>query len=130
MKKGLIVLLVVSVLVSCGKEETIKFCEGMDQEGQGVNCGTKFETGDLTAVIKVKEPFGVTKLTVRVLDTRRDNAVIETVTVNVKEEDLTASANLRLYNSGVFNVEVLKDKNVISQGKVEMVSLWKGQSSR
>jgi len=52
------------MLSGCSKKEGLLFCEGVTPEGEGVNCGKVFTTGDLTAVIKTKEPFGNDSLTV------------------------------------------------------------------
>ena len=57
MKKIIYMFLITSLITGCSKRDGVKFCEGVDTEGKGVNCGKVFTTGDLTAVINNKTPF-------------------------------------------------------------------------
>lgn len=43
----------------CAKRKDIEFCEGVSPKGDGVHCGSVFHDGDLAALVRAGEPFGV-----------------------------------------------------------------------
>jgi len=108
------------MLTGCSKKEGLHFCEGVTTEGDGVNCGKVFTTGDLTAVIKTKEPFGTDSLTivVREKDSQKKNEKKFTITVD--REKASTNTTLQFYNQGKYSVEVLLNNSVIAGGEIEV----------
>src|SRR5512136_2648386 len=95
MKNVLLLCVILSLMAGCSKSKEIQFCEGVSPKGEGVNCGTKFEDGELTAVINSEEPFGVKTITVQVYEVKdKKTEKIDTLTVDVKPDKQTASVNL------------------------------------
>ena len=121
MKKMIFVSLCLSLLWGCSKAGTIQFCEGVTPKGEGVRCGKKFESGDITAIITSKEPFGTRQITVQIAQKReKKSEIVETVTVNVLPDKQTATANLSFYTAGIFSVTA-KGKTGLGSGEVEIV---------
>lgn len=121
MKKFVILILVVMTAAGCSKKEGISFCEGVDTEGKGVNCGKVFTTGDLTGVIESKSPFEAESLTVKV--TRLDGEKKKTEKIFVIEtsrEKTVANTALQFYNSGNYLVEAVRGDEKIAEGNIEV----------
>ncbi|MCU0847749.1 MAG: hypothetical protein MUD12_07660 [Spirochaetes bacterium] len=106
----------------CGSGKSILFCEGVSPEGEGINCGTRFETGDLTALIKPKKPFGVKSIEIRIQDSKsKKDSFIEKITAGVKPEDERAVVNLSFYREGKFRVMAVEKDEVLAEGDIEIV---------
>lgn len=122
MKRVMSILVILSVLGGCGRSRDIEFCEGISPEGKGVKCGKKFTTGELSALVTTREPFGVQTITLKIFRTgeSRDEPV-ETLSVKVKPDQVSAFTNLSLYNEGRYRVEAMKKETVIGEGSVEIV---------
>ena len=119
MKKLLFACLILSLVAGCSKSKEIQFCEGVSPSGEGVNCGTRFEDGELTAVINSREPFGMKTITVQVFEIRGSKTEkIETITVNVKPDKQTASVNLALYSGGRYIVRAYKKDTGIGSAEI------------
>lgn len=117
-----LLLAVTLSLGACSRGKALQFCEGVKPDGTGVNCGTKFETGDLTAVIKSSKPFGGKSLKLIITDVSgRKAEKIETVVVDVKPESDSASATLSLYTDGKFSVRVMNGDDLVGEGTIEVV---------
>ncbi len=115
-------LMLLSVMSACSKSKTIEFCEGVSPEGKGINCGAKFEDGELNAVITGEEPFGVKAITVQVFEVKRNkNEKIETLSVDVKPDSDRAMVNLSFYSGGRYLVTAQKNETRIGSGEVEIV---------
>jgi len=115
-------LMMLLVMAACSKLKTIEFCEGVSPEGKGVNCGAKFEDGELNAVIISEEPFGVKNITVQVFEVKKNkNEKIETLSVDVKPDSDRAMVNLSFYSGGRFLVTAQKNDIRIGSGEVEIV---------
>lgn len=113
------VCVILYLVTGCSKSKEIQFCEGVSPAGEGVNCGTKFEDGELTAVINSEEPFGVKTITVQVLEVRGGKAEkIETLSVDVKPDKQTASVNLSLYSGGIYLVRAYKKDTRIGSAQI------------
>ena len=113
------VILVSTFLVSCKKDPGILFCEGLTTDGKGTNCGTVFTIGDLTTVIKRARGFGSNSITVDVYERRNNlNQKIESINIDVKNTDTQASTNLSFYNTGVFQIEVKANDEIIAQHSI------------
>ncbi len=122
MKQILFFPLCLSLLLGCSKAGTIQFCEGVTPNGEGVNCGKKFESGDITALITGKEPFGTAQITLQVTQKReKKSEIVETISVNVNPETQTATANLSFYAAGTYSVLASNKYTGIGSGEVEIV---------
>jgi hypothetical protein len=122
MKKTICLLALLSFLPACSGNKDVQFCEGVKPDGKGVNCGHKFESGELTVLVNGRDPFGTKTITLRVYETRGGKSEkIDTVTVDVKPDRQTASANLSLYNGGKYVVKASKNNVTIGEGNIEIV---------
>jgi len=125
MKKLFICSVVVLLMAGCSKNDTIQFCEGVDMEGKGVNCGKKFTTGDLTGVIKQRKPFETEMLDVKILRIEKNSKIVEkTIHLKVERDKSIANAPLSFYNSGKYIVELFRDKDKIAEGEVEVTDVY------
>ena len=122
MIRGICVVLVLSCLGGCTRAREIAFCEGVTPSGKGVKCGRKFTTGELSALVTSREPFGVRSISLRVLrvDESRETAV-ESLTIAVLPEQESAFANVSFYQEGRFRVKAVKNDTEIGAGEVEIV---------
>ncbi len=119
MKNVLVLCLILSFIAGCSRSKAIQFCEGVSPKGEGVNCGTKFEDGELTAVINSEEPFGVKSITVRVYEVKeKKTEKIDTLTVDVKPDKQTASVNLAFYTGGKYLVRAYKKDATIGSAEI------------
>jgi len=115
-------LILMSVITACSKSKTIEFCEGVSPDGKGVNCGSKFEDGELTAVVNGEEPFGVKTITVQIFEVKKNKTEkIETLSLEVKPDKDTAMVNLSFYSGGRYMVTAQKNDARIGSGEVEIV---------
>jgi hypothetical protein len=107
---------------SCKKKGVVSFCEGVDQDGKGVNCGSVFSTGDLTAVFNTKSSFDTDSLAVKVYN-KNDGSrkSIFELTTKVNPDDTIGHFQLELYDEGVFRVVVEKHGELLSEGDIEVV---------
>jgi hypothetical protein len=110
----------------CKKKGTVSFCEGVDKGGKGVNCGTEFSTGDMTAVFNSRSAFDTDSLEMKIFnahDASRKPAA--TIAVKVNPSDRDGHVDLEMYDEGVFRVEVRKHGGeVVSEGQVEIVDTY------
>jgi len=121
MKKIIITAVIASLLTGCSKKENVSFCEGVDTEGKGVDCGKVFTTGDLTAVISSKSPFEADTLTVKVIRTDGDKKKVEkTFSLSVGREKTNANTTLQFYNGGKYLVEAYRSDDKIAEGNIEI----------
>ncbi len=125
MKKLSALLVLLILLTGCSKQEGILFCEGVDNNGEGVACGKKFTTGEVTAVIQNKGSFDADTLQIRVVNkSGTSETVINTLRIEVEREKSTASFNLPLYNEGAYRIEALKDDAKIAEGNIEVIDTY------
>lgn len=115
--------LMACVLVAgCSKSKAVQFCEGVSPDGEGVNCGTVFEDGELTALIRAKEPFGVKTIALQVFEVKGEKIEkTESLYVAVKPERDTASVNLSFYTEGTFRVRAMSGNTAIGEGEIRIV---------
>ena len=121
-----IVLIAVCGISGCKPKGVVSFCEGVDADGKGVNCGTVFTTGDMTAVFNAKSAFGTDTLEMKIFnvnDGSRKASMEKTVTVN--PDDSTGKADLDIYDEGTFRVVFQKHGgDVVSEGTIEIVDTY------
>ncbi len=121
MKKLIIIL--IFILFGCGSSKNVEFCEGVSTEGKGVKCGAKFSTGDLSILIKSKDPFDVEKITLIIYKkTKYKSELVESRVVDVKPDETRANSRLYFYDDGAFSVEVRgKENQKIAEGSISII---------
>ena len=120
--KKLFILLMITLIGSCGSSKKIQFCEGVSKDGNGVNCGVKFETGDLTALIMSESPFDTDSIEIETYRVERSlESKIDTVTSQVKPRDTRTTVSLSFYKGGLYRVKAKKGSTVFSEGEIEIV---------
>ncbi len=122
----LVSIMCLAALSGCKSHKALSFCEGVTQEGKGVKCGSAFTTGDVTAVIEIKDNFEVEKLEVKVFEQKKHkDEIVETITLPVAQDKKSANLNLAFYNEGKFRVEVRgKEGKVIAENSVEITDSY------
>jgi hypothetical protein len=122
MKPSLYVMLLLALMIGCAKSSGIQFCEGVSPAGDGVNCGHKFEDGDLTAFITSPDLFGVKTIYLQVYDIKNgQERKIETIPIEVKPDTRTVSANLSFYTGGRYVVRVMNNNVLIGENRLEII---------
>ncbi|MCL2156053.1 MAG: hypothetical protein FWH53_10340 [Leptospirales bacterium] len=121
-KKIIICMIASSVILSCSKDNAIQFCEGVDNDGNGVRCGKKFTTGDLTGVINSAKPFEAESLTLKIIHIEKNSEIVDkTINLKVERDKNKANAALPFYNSGNYKVELFKEDDLLAEGSVEII---------
>lgn len=121
MKKLAVFLFIAITVAGCSKKEGITFCEGVDTEGKGVNCGKIFTTGDLTGVISSKTPFEADSITIKITKLDGDKKKPEkTLIVETGRDKTSANATLQFYNSGKYHVQASKGDEKFAEGTIEV----------
>lgn len=109
------------LLTSCSNDNQISFCEGMDEEGNGVKCGEKFTTGELTAIINYKKPFNSEKLEIKISKISGSELIkTDSLDVKIKGDETKKSFNLQMYNAGTFKVDACIKNEIISTGTISL----------
>jgi hypothetical protein len=109
-------------IFGCSKDNTIKFCEGVDNDGNGVRCGKKFTTGDITGVINFTKPFEVDNLIIKITHIEKNSKIVEkTIKLKVESDKNKANTTLPLYNGGNYKVEVFNQDNLLAEGEIEAI---------
>jgi hypothetical protein len=124
MKSIVLIMSLISIFAfgGCKKTGTVSFCEGAENDGKGVKCGTVFTPGDITLLFTVKEAFGTDSIVAKVYNVNDGNNKSEMErTVKVNPDDTTGRADLELYDEGSFKVVFEKRGEIISEGMVEIV---------
>jgi hypothetical protein len=127
MKRVVISLLIILMpFVSCKKEEHISFCEGISPAGEKMKCGTKFTTGDLTAVVEADKPFETDSLKVTVHEIKKfKEEPAYSFPVTVKPEEQNARFTMSFYNEGKYRVLISdKDENMIAEGTITIIDTY------
>jgi len=110
------------LIISCADNKEMSFCEGTDMNGNGVKCGKKFHTGDLTAVVKSDSPMSGENLNIEVKKiTEEDSIKVDSFKVKINSGDTQKSFNLPMYNEGTFQVNAMSNGKKISSGTVTLV---------
>ena len=118
---ALSLITVILLLTSCGKDREIQFCEGVSPDGKGVNCGTVFEYGDITAIIESRERFATDQINVKIEVIRNGNEItVETIEASVEPDEREAIVNLPLYQSGKYRSTALRGETELAKDKVEI----------
>jgi hypothetical protein len=122
MKQIIYLFLAALITIGCSKTNKIEFCEGVTPEGEGVRCGSKFEDGDLTAVITSEDPFGVKTIAVQIFESgKKTPEKIGSINVDVNPAKQVAMVNLSLYSGGKYIIRAMKNENIIGEGELQIV---------
>lgn len=121
-------LLFIPIIVfsSCKKHSPVSFCEGVNREGAGVQCGKKFSTGDLTAVIQIQDRFDTESLKIVISKkTGYKNETVSTQTQKVEPDKGRAAVPLSFYIEGDYVVDVFgKDDKPLGSGEISVVDTF------
>jgi hypothetical protein len=120
--KKLILTSILCLVVACGKQNAMQFCEGTNKDGEGVRCGTKFESGDLTALVRSEKPFESASIKVDIyrIDGKHDEK-IESLEVQTRPEETRKAVPLSLYQGGKFRVRARKGDYILAEGEIEII---------
>jgi len=120
------ICIIFCVMLSCKKRSPVVFCEGVNTEGKGISCGTKFSTGDLTAVIQVDDRFETENLKIVVSrKTSYKNEPVSVLNHKVASEKNIANVPLSLYIEGDYVVEAFgKDDRTLGSGNITIVDTY------
>ena len=121
-QKSAIIFVLLFLMISCKGSKSIEFCEGMNTEGKGEKCGTKFESGEMTLIYKAKEPFETDRLLLvkkRLQGKHYEDFGSESLEVRPDEQRLAVT--LALYQAGKYHLEIVRGDNKLGEGDVEIV---------
>lgn len=122
MQRLLYLMTALALVAGCSKTNGIQFCEGASPEGKGINCGSTFEDGELTALVTSAEPFGVKSINIQIYRVGGSGSEkIETVSADVRPDGQTALVNLSFYTGGTYIVRALKNNVQFGEGKIAIV---------
>lgn len=125
MKNIFIIPLICLIMTGCSKHEAVQFCEGVDMDGKGVNCGKKFTTGDLTGVIRQSKPFDTELLELKIIRVEKSSKIQEkSIHLKVERDKNIANTPLSFYNPGNYVIELYRDKDKLGEGKVEIKDVF------
>ncbi len=126
MRKVLILGMLVILPLCCKSQKQVSFCEGVSPEGKGMQCGSTFTTGEVTAQISLKENFEVDSLQVKIFEQKKyKEDLLETLTVSVKPDEKSATANLSFYNEGTFRVVISgKEGKELARGDIKIIDTY------
>lgn len=118
-------VLLLLLAIGCSKDQPLMFCEGVNKDGEPVQCGTKFTTGDMTLFIKAKEPFGSNTATVVVYEKKEYSQPEYTRFEYTINPDLSqATIPLSLYAEGTYIVSIIVKDKEIAKGTVTIVDTY------
>ena len=121
-KKIIICMLISIVILSCSKDNAIQFCEGVDNDGNGVRCGKKFTTGDLTGVINSVKPFEAESLILKIIHIEKNSKIVDkTIDLKVEREKNRVNTTLYFPNSGNYKVEIFREDALFAEGPIEII---------
>ncbi|MCL1833952.1 MAG: hypothetical protein FWG49_05550 [Leptospirales bacterium] len=118
----LLLILIYLFILGCSKDDGIRFCEGVDNDGTGVSCGKKFTTGDITGVINLKKPFEAEDLVLEIIRSEKNSKITDkTIKLKVERDKKKTNATLPFYNSGNYKVELFKEDDLLAEGSIEII---------
>ena len=110
------------IALSCSKDNKVQFCEGVDNDGNGVKCGKKFTTGDITGVINSSKPFDAENISLKIINLEKSSKIVDnTIDLKVERDKNTANVTLPFYNDGIYKVEVFRQDDLLAEGEVIIV---------
>lgn len=114
------------ILIACAKTPVISFCEGVDKNGKGIQCGKKFSTGDLTALINAPERFETESLKIVISKkTNYKNEKVEDMTQSVSSEVTSTAVPLSFYIEGEYLIEVYgKDSRLLGSEWLQVIDTY------
>lgn len=121
MKNLFLLLIPLLFITGCTKKPNISFCEGVSPDGKGIDCGIKFETGDLTAMIKADKAFGVNRIDLVIYElNEKKSEKVESKSLDVPPDEVHANINLEFYKPGKFRVSAMTGSEKIGEGEIEI----------
>jgi len=121
-KKIITFMLASLIALSCAKDNKVQFCEGVDNDGNGVKCGKKFTTGDITGVINSSKPFDAENISLKIINLEKSSKMVDnTIDLKVERDKKKANATLPFYNGGIYKVEVFRQDDLLAEGLIEIV---------
>jgi hypothetical protein len=125
-KVNLCFFLIVFVLLGCKSERGISFCEGVSPDGEKINCGKKFTTGDLTAIVENDKSFETDKIDITILEIKKyRNEKVQSISVAVKPEEIIARINLSFYSEGQYRVQAFdKENKIIAEAEIVIIETY------
>ncbi len=121
MKKLYLLVLPFLLITGCTKKPNISFCEGVSPDGKGIECGVKFETGDLTAMLKADKAFGTNRIDVVVYELIENKSEkVETKSIDVPPDEVRTNVNFEFYKPGRFRVTAMNGSEKIGEGEIEI----------
>ena len=122
MRKVLIVSVILCLLYGCGKKHEILFCEGVSPSGDGVSCGTVFESGDLTMLVKSESQFSADQIKILINEIKGEKvSLIKSMPVPVNPEENKVAVPLSFYSEGSYTVKAVKDDEEIANGNIKII---------
>ena len=129
---ALLALMIFPALYGCNKIKAIKevteqlqgdrlyFCERYVTKEIGE--GTKFKAGEVTVMVKLKNPIGESAVDINITDAA-SGKVVDTVPFNIQSSwDYIHFDNVEFKEPGKYKVSCLKkDGSVIASGEVEII---------
>lgn len=108
------------LLLGCKAERGISFCEGVSPNGEKIHCGTKFTTGDLTAIVETGKPFESDTINITILEIKKYRSEeVQSFPVSVKPEESSVRIGLSFYNEGQYRVRALdNEKKTIAEAEI------------
>jgi|GEM_PF-444871 len=109
-------------IYSCGNKQTTQFCEGVSPKGKGVNCGTTFSTGDVTALIKPSAKIKNDSVSIKVFNkTESTKKFLFSNSVKTAKDKDYIIHNIRFLNPGTYEIVTIDGKQEISVGSINIV---------
>lgn len=106
----------------CGKSKDVQFCEGVSRKGEGVKCGTVFDEGTISVLVRSREQWGVKQIKLQIYELRKNKyEKLETVYADVNPDKDYAHINISLYNEGKYKVKIFKSGTAIAEGDISIV---------
>ena len=113
-------LLFAFLLLGCKAEKGISFCEGVSPDGEKIHCGTKFTTGDLTAIVETDKPFESDTISIAILEvTKYRSEEVRSFPVAVKPDESSVRISLSFYSEGQYRIRALdNEKKTIAEAEL------------
>jgi hypothetical protein len=114
------------LLLGCKSEKGISFCEGVSPNGEKINCGTKFTTGDLTAIVENDKPFETDRINITILEIKKyKSEEVQSFPVTVKPEESSVRIGMSFYNEGQYRVRALdNERKTIAEAEIAIIDTY------
>jgi len=114
-------LIILMLLYACSKNGNMRFCVIPEEGKDASECGTVFTIGEFRAIINLKEPFGKERVIYSIFDIDSESETPEEiVTVDVGPDEMSAFADIGIYNPGHYRITVATvDGTKLAEGELE-----------